>query len=445
MTEAESRARGANPTKMRMQLRYGVNETDSWWHFALGPKREQIWARLREMDTRIIRIFLFDKNAPDPVTDWHLFASYIQAVLNVGAIPMVTFAKFPRPVDDPRAVRWFANRCADVVWSCIEEWGGETVRDWYWCIWNEPNNTWISGGLSFEQYRCIYEEVAQRILRWLSPFLEGQKLQLGGPSVEGFDPFWMDWIWRFVNEIDHSLVGFVNWHLYADWREHGEKGAPRDGLVHRNLIMFQTQEYESRARAVANLLGKDEILNVCGEWNAHSNPLPHVRARFNQTLFGAAYGASALLHLMRGDADAEMLWTGTDDACGYGVLDKDARPTPLFYAKALCAQYIRVGDWISFPLAAGTIPNVDVVAARGEDGRQSALLVHLKDEMATYALSELAGDAGDYRTLLKIDGGTGNQVMETSCNGTVSFNGYGVAVVTNAVAGRDNCGQLTWS
>jgi hypothetical protein len=170
-----------------------------------------------------------------------------------------------------------------------------------------------------------------------------------------------------------------------------------------------------------------------------------VRARFNQTLFGAAYGASALLHLIRGDADAEMLWTGTDDACGYGVLDKDAKPTPLFYAKALCAQYIRVGDWISFPLAAGTIPNVDVVVARGEDGRQSALLVHLKDEMATYALSELAADAGDYRTLLKIDGGTGNGVMEMSCNGTFSFNGYGVAVVTNAVAGRDNCGQLTWS
>src|SRR2546422_7271388 len=49
------------PTETRMRLRYGVNETDSWWHFALGPQLETIWGRLREMDTRIIRIFGFDK------------------------------------------------------------------------------------------------------------------------------------------------------------------------------------------------------------------------------------------------------------------------------------------------------------------------------------------------------------------------------------------------
>ncbi len=437
MKVTNSEACGRNRNEIRMKLRYGVNETDSWWHFALGPQREQIWARLREMDTRIVRIFLFDKNTPDPVTDWHLFASYIQAVLNIGATPMLTFAKFNRPVDDPRAVRWFAKRCGDVVWSSIEQWGGEVVREWYWCVWNEPNNTWISGGLGFEQYRRIYEEVAQEILTWLAPFLPDRKLNLGGPSVEGFDPFWMDWIWRFVNEIDHSLIGFINWHLYADWREHGEKGAPRDESVHHDLIMFQTPEYESRARAVARAIGKDGIMNVCGEWNAHSHYLPLVRARFNQSIFGAAYGASALLHLLRGGADAEMLWTGTDDACGYGVMDKNAMPTPLFYTKKLCAQYVRYGDWLSFPAHERGISGLDVVIGRGDDSRVSAVLVHQKNETATYAICDLASELSACHTLLKIDGGTGNRVVETNCNGDVSFNGYGVAVVTNAGPPKD--------
>src|SRR5712691_4632388 len=81
----------------RVQLRYGVNETDSWWHFALGPARGRIQERLREMGTEIIRVFLYDKNAPDPVTEWPLVRSYIDAVLAVGAVPMVTFAKFNRP------------------------------------------------------------------------------------------------------------------------------------------------------------------------------------------------------------------------------------------------------------------------------------------------------------------------------------------------------------
>jgi hypothetical protein len=30
----------------------------------------------------MIRLFLFDKGAPDPMTDWPMFASYIQAVLD---------------------------------------------------------------------------------------------------------------------------------------------------------------------------------------------------------------------------------------------------------------------------------------------------------------------------------------------------------------------------
>jgi len=415
-----------------MKLLYGVNEADSWWHFALGPQRERIQARLREMKVRIIRIFLYDKYAPDPTADWKSFASYVQAVRNVGALPMITFARLRRPLDDARAVRWFANQCADVVWSAIEHWGPAEVREWFWCVWNEPNNTWISGGVTFEQYRRIYEAVAEQLLRWLGPHLGTSKLRLGGPSVEGFQPFWMDWIWRFVNEIDRSVIGFVNWHFYADWRDHGEEGAPRDEAIHRALILSQTPEYAIRASAVAHTLNTSNILNICGEWNAHSHYLPKVRANFNQSMFGAAYGVSALLHLMRGGVDAEMLWTGTDDACGYGVLDKDAAPTPLYYAKTLCARYIRHGDWISFPGWQRHHDEVDAVVARGDDGRKSALFVHRKDEPVTYSLAELNGSVAGYDTLLKIDDGTDNRVVVERASGAISFQGRGVAVVTNA-------------
>src|SRR6266849_6767958 len=292
----------SRPAARVMKLQYGLNEADSWWYFAHGPARERLWARIRELRPRIIRIFAFDKGTPDPVEHWATFASYIQAVLEVGATPMITFASFREPHDDARAVRRFATRCADIVWGCIEQWGGEAVRDWYWCVWNEPNSTWIGGGMSFECYRAIYEEVAHGVRRWLDPYLADRPALIGGPSVEGFDPFWLDWIWRFVNEIDPSLVGFVNWHRYADWRDHGEKGAPQDGGVHRALMLAQTSDYEARAQEVGRLLGSRRVLNVCGEWNAHSHYAPLVRARFNQTMLGAAFGSSALLHLIRGGA-----------------------------------------------------------------------------------------------------------------------------------------------
>src|SRR6266536_227852 len=80
------------PRKQRMKLQYGVNQADHCWEFAMGPERERIWARLREIDTRMVRLFLFDKGAPDHLKEWGVFASYVQAVLNVGAKPMMTFA-----------------------------------------------------------------------------------------------------------------------------------------------------------------------------------------------------------------------------------------------------------------------------------------------------------------------------------------------------------------
>lgn len=424
-----------NGAETRMQLLYGVNQADECWDFAVGPAREAIAARLREIDTRIIRLFLFDKHAPDPVKDWPTFARYVQAVLNVGAVPMITFGRFHRPFDDPRALRSFTNQCADVVWSCIEQWGGEVVRDWYWCVLNEPNNGWISGGLTFEQYRRIYEGVAQGALRWLAPYLDGRKPLIGGPAVEGFEPFWWDWPWRFVNEIDNALIGFVDWHRYADWRDTGENGAPRDEAAYRALIMSQAPDYEARTRAIGRLLRGREILNICGELNTHSHYTELVRARFNYSIFGAAFYTASLLHLMRGGAYAEMFWTGTEDTGGYGMMDKHGEPRPVFHAKRLCAQHIRCGDWISFP--AGDRQDIDIVVARGENGRLSALLVHLDGKAATYPLVELDPRLIDCHILLKIDDGTGNQVVQTACDGTVHFDGYGVAVVTGELARSD--------
>src|SRR6266851_2455760 len=419
-----------DPNEIRMQMLYGVNQADQCADFAIGPARGQIQARLREVDTRMVRLFVFDKGAPDPVTEWPKFASYIQAVLDIGAVPMLTFAKLQRPLDDPRAIRWFTNQCGDVVWNCIEQWGGEVVRDWYWCVWNEPNNAWISGSVSFEQYRRIYEEVARITLRWLGPYLNGRKPLIGGPAIEGFQPFWWDWAWRFVNEIDNSLIGFLDWHRYADWRNYGENGAPSDPVAYEGLLMSQAPDYGDRARAIGRLLDGRDILNICGELNTHSHYTEPVRVHFNQGVFGAAFYTTAVLHLMRAGVFAEMFWTGNEDRGGYGMLNKHGEPWPVFYAKKLCTQHIRRGDTVSFPALGPVSREVDVVVARGDDGQCSVLVVHLKGDSATYALSELTDGLNDYRTLLKIDASTGNRIMETSFEGRISFEGYGVAVVT---------------
>jgi hypothetical protein len=59
-----------------------------------------------------------------------LFAGFLQAILDSGTRPMVTFAKFHSPYDNLANIRDFVARCSDIVWGCIEQWGGETVKDW---------------------------------------------------------------------------------------------------------------------------------------------------------------------------------------------------------------------------------------------------------------------------------------------------------------------------
>ena len=245
-----------------MRLRYGLNETVNWRQFSAGPHREEVWARFRELDTQVVRLLAFEKGAPDPVEEWGPFAACVEAVRGAGAVPMVTFSKFGPPYDDPAAVRDFAGRCAEVVARCVRQWGGAAVRDWYWGVWQHPNSEWVSAGLSFDHYRRIYEETARAVLGHLSPYLEGRRPLIGGPAADGFQPFWADWVWRFVNEIDNDLIGFASWHQFGDWREVGAWGAPADEAVFRALLLARVSEYESRARAVARMLRGRGVLNV---------------------------------------------------------------------------------------------------------------------------------------------------------------------------------------
>ena len=427
----------------RMRLRYGFNEVYGWWNMSRGPDRERIQRRLRRMGTEVIRVFVFDQPVPDPVKDWHSFAGYLQGVLDVGAKPMVTFAKFHPPYDDPRNISEFVARCSEVVWGCLERWGGQEVKDWYWCVWNEPNNRIIGGDLTFSQYRRIYEAVATAILQLLEPHLGGRKALIGGPAIDGTHrAYWMDWIARLVAEVDDRMVAFASWHKYGDWRPAvpsaslnlemwGSPDAPT-GSAFETLLMAQTPDYEARARGVGQLLNGRDILNVCGELNTMSHHEHYYTLGLNQNAFGAAYYASALIHLLRGGADLEMRWTATAHDDAYGLMSKTGEAMPAGLAKELFAQHVRYGDWIRFPGSRAHAPDVDGVVAWDDAGRRSGVFVNTSNRPRTLNVRDLGKDLLASTEVLRVDVETGNGIAREPFDGTVRLAGYGVAVVTNA-------------
>jgi hypothetical protein len=128
-----------------------------------------------------------------------------------------------------------------------------------------------------------------------------------------------------------------------------------------------------------------------------------------------------------------MYWVGNEDQGGYGMMNQYGDPWPSFHAKKLCAQYVRWGDTTSFPTGESGNGSIDAVVACGDDGRRSVLIVHQKEESASYDLGRLVPGIAGLQTVLKIDDGSNNQIVRTNYDGKVQFEGFGVATVTTAI------------
>jgi Glycosyl hydrolases family 39 len=407
----------------RMRLRYGLNIGDHWRDPECALAREQLITRIKDAGTTLVRVFpgIGGRSSAD---DWAESAAFFDAILRTGATPMIAFP-CPQAWNDSGAVRMFSRQCCELVDRSIERFGQREVASWFWSIGDEPNSPWTNGGLTFEGYRDIYQMTAQAIQQRLgSPV---GRPRIGGPCVDGFQPFWFDWIWRFVEEVDDSLIGFVAWNRYGDWREPGAWSAPSDPKVFERLLLSRTGEYWSRAQAVGVLLEGRGILNLCSELNAHAHQDPAISSRFNQGPFGAAYYGSALIDLMRGGADGEFLWAGACDRGPYGALDVVGRSTPTYEAKKLIARNVRFGDVISFPLDRDPVPDFDAVVASDEAGRRVAVLVYLGSGGRKLELDrwpELAG----FSQVTSVGSNAGQQRSDP-LPGAVAFGACGVALL----------------
>ncbi len=411
-----------------MHLRYGLNIGDHWRDPACGPPREDLITLIRDAGTALVRVFP-GIGGKSPAEHWKEFAGFFDMIQRTGAAPMIAFP-CPQPWNDATAVQMFSKWCGEFVDRSVDRWGQRAVASWFWSIGDEPNSPWTNGGLTFEGYRDIYQTTADAIRQRLgSP--EGRP-RIGGPCVDGFQPFWFDWIWRFVEEVDDALIGFAAWNRYGDWREPGAWSAPTDPEVFERLLLSRTSEYWSRAEAVRALLEGRGILNLCTELNAHSHTDPAISSRFNQGPFGAAYYAAALIDLMRGGADGECLWAGACDNGPYGALDARGGPTPTYAAKKLIAQNVRFGDVISFPLDLDPDPDFDAVIASDGASHKVAVVVHLGRGAREFELGRWP-ELSAFSQVTLLGEPDGGRLRTDALRTGFKFDGYGVALLHDRV------------
>ncbi len=204
----------------RMQLRYGFNEIDGWAAFALGEHREEIRRRLRLMGTKVIRVFVFDKPVPDPVKEWHHVRRRAagrarrrrQADGDLRQVP----SALRRPAQHPRFRR-------------------PLLRDRL----GLPRAMGRRGGEGLVLVRLERAEQSRRRrrchLRAVSPHLRGAGRRRpaicwsrtsaarrpGSAARRSTAPSGRSgWTGSpsSSTDVDDRMLGFVSWHMYADWR-----------------------------------------------------------------------------------------------------------------------------------------------------------------------------------------------------------------------------------
>lgn len=249
------------------------------------------------------------------------------------------------------------NKWADLVRAtvqhCVDRYGIDEVRRWYFEVWNEPNLTKPFFRGTQQQYFDLYKITAQTI-KAIDP-----QLRVGGPATSNFhmdrdallaaqasgkpfDPLTIPWhpIWieDFLTycHANNLPVDFVSTHPYPQDFAIDEPGMPHGGHFRRSINSTRDDLRTLRKIIDASPYPHAEIQLT--EWNSSPSPLDHS----HDSLAAAAFIVKTNLDSI-GLVDSLSYWTFTDvfeenrktDSVfhgGFGLINYQQIVKPAFHA-----------------------------------------------------------------------------------------------------------------
>ena len=154
-------------------------------------------------------------------------------------------------ISPPKDYRKWRDLVYQTVTHCIERYGRDEVRSWWWEIWNEPDLWWM-------YWHGTEENHVEDLCTLYDYFVDGalaadEGIRVGGPGIAGFED-----LVRAL--LDHCTTGtnaatgrtgtridFVSWHGYAGTPEQLTKGLSIAALVQSypalEAVELQHNEY----------------------------------------------------------------------------------------------------------------------------------------------------------------------------------------------------------
>lgn len=223
-------------------------------------------------------------------------------------------------ITPPRDYKQWSTLIDRLVSHCVERYGNQEVREWFFEVWNEPNLGSFWDGTQREYFK-LYRHTAETIKNVDS------SLKIGGPATAK-----SEWIDDFVNFCDRNDVpaDFITTHYY-----------PTDGF--EKVKDTEVQLFKSQ-RGIMRQVVQDTRRYAGGrpvyytEWNASSDP----RNPLHDEPYAAAFAASTIMEA-NSLVEGYSFWTFTDIFeehhfpfmpfhGGFGLLNLHGIPKPSYRA-----------------------------------------------------------------------------------------------------------------
>jgi xylan 1,4-beta-xylosidase len=249
--------------------------------------------------------------------------SFMPATLASGSR---TVFNYEANITPPRDYKQWSKLIESVVSHCVDRYGIDEVKQWFFEVWNEPNLRRFWDGTQREYFK-LYRHTAAAIKS------VDAALKVGGPATAR-----SEWIEDFVKFCDRHEVpaDFITTHYY-----------PNDGF--ENMEDTETQLFKSQ-RGVMRQVAEDTKRHAAGrpvyytEWNASSDP----RNPLHDEPYAAAFAVSTIMEANR-LVEGYSFWTFSDIFeehrlpstpfhGGFGLLSLHGIPKPVYRAFELLRE-----------------------------------------------------------------------------------------------------------
>ena len=232
-----------------------------------------------------------------------------------------TVFQYQGNVTPPKDYSQWATLVRKLVSHCVDRYGLEEVRTWYFEVWNEPNLHHFWTGTQADYFK-LYRYTADAI-KGVDP-----SLRVGGPATAA-----NGWITEFVDFCgkNNVPVDFISTHHYPTdaFGKPGDDTETQLAKSERSVLREQAQDVRARAQGLPVYYT---------EWNTSSNP----RDPLHDEPYAAAFVTKTVMEA-NGLVDGYSFWTFSDlfeenyfpsipFHGGFGLLNLYGIPKPTYRA-----------------------------------------------------------------------------------------------------------------